>query len=78
LNIFSGRLLFHRYSALLPRQLRLVTSPAAHGLRVVRAAVWAAAILLTAVGVRGSCFALADSALTATQRWQISPHDQLQ
>ncbi|BDA48931.1 hypothetical protein COCOBI_13-0400 [Coccomyxa sp. Obi] len=62
--------LHNRWSGLLPGQLRAATAPAALGLRTVRAAVWAAAVLLSAVAARDSAFSLIDAGFTAAQRCQ--------
>ncbi|CAL8463813.1 g3347 [Coccomyxa elongata] len=59
-----------RWSGLLPRQLRAATAPAALGLRTVRAAVWAAAVLLSAMAARESAFSIVDAGFTVAQRCQ--------
>ncbi|EIE18833.1 hypothetical protein COCSUDRAFT_59764 [Coccomyxa subellipsoidea C-169] len=64
--------LHERWSGLLPRQLRAATAPAALGIRAVRGATWAAAILLTAVAARESAFSLVDAGFSAAQRCQAS------
>lgn len=58
-----------RWSGILPKPLRLATAPAATGLRAVRGATWAAAILMSAVGLRAGCFSLVDASLLAAQRY---------
>ena len=53
---------------MLPQQLQSAAAPAVLGLRLMRGAVWAAAVVLSAAGLRASCFSLADAGLLAAQR----------
>lgn len=53
---------------MLPAQLRSAAAPAVLGLRLARGAVWAAAVVLSAAGLRAGCFQLADAGLLAAQR----------
>ena len=53
---------------MLPAQLRSAAAPAVLGLRLARGAVWAAAVVLSAAGLRAGCFQLADAGLLAAAR----------
>lgn len=67
-SVSNNLTLLCRWSGLLPRQLRAATAPAALGLRAVRGATWAAAILLTAIAARESAFSLVDAGFLAAHQ----------
>lgn len=61
----SGWQMHHKAVQYLPRNVQAAMSPMQLGLRILRGAVWAAALTVSAVKTRHACYSTADSVITA-------------